>query len=165
MLRIEPSKGWGSPQLRELWEYRELLYFFIWRNVKIKYKQTVLGVGWAIIQPLLTMVVFSFFFGRLAKIPSDGVPYPIFSFTGLVPWTFFANGLSQASTSLVRNANLIKKVYFPRLAMPVGAVLSGLVDFILAFLILLGMMVFFGRLPTANVLFLPLFLLLALMTS
>src|SRR5438034_754148 len=128
VLRIEPSKGWVSLKLAELWEYRELLYFLTWRDVKVRYKQTVLGAAWAVIQPFFTMLVFSLFFGKLAKMPSDGVPYPIFSYAGLVPWMFFANGLSQSSDSLVGNANLLKKVYFPRLAIPIGAVLSGVID-------------------------------------
>src|ERR1043166_5396752 len=120
MLRIEPSKGWVSLKLRELWEYRELLYFLIWRDVKVRYKQTALGAAWAIIQPFFTMVVFSVFFGRLAKVPSDGIPYPLFAFAALVPWNFFASGLSQSSDSLVSGATLIKKVYFPRLAIQIG---------------------------------------------
>lgn len=165
VIRIEPSKGWVSLKLRELWEYRELLYFLVWRDVKIRYKQTVLGASWAIIQPFFTMVVFSIFFGRLAKIPSDGIPYPIFSFAALVPWAFFANGLSQASNSLVGGSNLIKKVYFPRLAMPISSVLGGVVDFGLAFIMLIGMMFYYGMAPTVNVLWLPLFLILASMTS
>ncbi|HID65330.1 MAG TPA: ABC transporter permease [Anaerolineae bacterium] len=165
VIRIEPSKGWVSLKLRELWEYRELLYFLIWRDVKVRYKQTVLGAAWAIIQPFLTMVVFSVFFGKLAKIPSDGIPYPIFSYAALVPWTFFSRGLSQASNSLVGSARLIKKVYFPRLAMPIATVLGGIVDFVLAFSVLLGMMFIYGIMPTINVLWLPLFLLLALATS
>ncbi len=165
LVHIEPSKGWVSLKLRELWEYRELLYFLIWRDVKVRYKQTILGAGWAIIQPFFTMVVFSLFFGRLAQIPSDGIPYPIFSYAALVPWTFFANGLSQASNSLVGHANLIKKVYFPRLTMPIAKVLAGGVDFVLAFIVLLGMMLAYGIVPTVNVLWLPFFLLLALVTS
>ena len=165
VIRIEPSKGWVSLKLRELWEYRELLYFLIWRDVKVRYKQTVLGAAWAIIQPFFTMVVFSLFFGKLAKVPSDGIPYPIFSYTALVPWTFFAQGLNQASNSLVRHAGLIKKVYFPRLAVPIARVLAGTVDFVLAFIVLLGMMLAYGILPTVHALWLPLFLLLALSTS
>jgi lipopolysaccharide transport system permease protein len=165
VFRIEPSHGWVSLKMRDLWEYRELLYFLTWRDIKVRYKQTLLGAAWAILQPLLTMVVFSIFFGRLAKIPSDGVPYPIFSFAALVPWTFFVHGLNQASNSLVGSANLIKKVYFPRLAIPVAAVLSGVIDFLLAFLVLLGMMLYYGLLPTVNTLWLPGFLLLALITS
>jgi lipopolysaccharide transport system permease protein len=162
---IRPSRGWISLNLRALWEYRELLYFLTWRDVKVRYKQTVLGAAWAIIQPFFTMVVFSLFFGKLAKVPSDDIPYPIFSYAALVPWTFFANGLSQSSTSLVASANLIKKVYFPRLVVPISAVISGGVDFVLAFVVLLGMMLFYGIVPTWNVAWLPLLLLLALVTS
>ncbi len=165
VIRIEPSKGWVALQLKELWAYRELVYFLIWRDVKVRYKQTALGAAWAIIQPLFTMVVFSVFFGRLGKIPSDGIPYPIFSYAALVPWTFFAQGLSQASNSLVGSANLIKKVYFPRLSIPIAAVISGLVDFSLAFLVLLGMVLYYGITPTINVIWLPLLLLLTLVTS
>lgn len=165
VIRIQPSRGWVSLRLRELWEYRELLYFLIWRDVKVRYKQTVLGAAWAIIQPFFTMVVFSVFFGKLARVPSDGIPYPIFSYAALVPWTFFSNGLSQASNSLVGGARLIKKVYFPRLAMPIATVLGGVVDFLLAFIVLLGMMLYYGVMPTVNVIWLPLFLMLALVTS
>ena len=165
VIRIEPSRGWISLKLNELWEYRELLYFLAWRDIKIRYKQTVLGAAWAIIQPFFTMVVFSVFFGRLAGIPSDGVPYPIFSFAGLVPWTFFANSLNQSSNSLVSSANLIQKVYFPRLAVPIATVFSGLVDFAVAFLMLLAMMLYYGMVPTLNVLWVPSFFLLALVTS
>ena len=164
-IRIEPSTGWVSLKLRELWQYRELLYFFIWRDVKVRYKQTVLGAAWAIIQPFFTMVVFSLFFGRLAQVPSDDIPYPIFSYAALVPWTFFSQGMTQASSSLVNHASLIKKVYFPRLAVPIARVLAGTVDFALAFIVLLGMMLAFGIVPTVNALWLPFFLLLALVTS
>ena len=164
-IHIEPARGWVSLRLHELWEYRELLYFLTWRDIKVRYKQTALGASWAIIQPFFTMVVFSLFFGKLAKVPSDGLPYPIFSYTALVPWTFFANGLSQSANSLVMSANLIKKIYFPRLVVPIASVLSGVVDFGLAFLVLLGMMVFYGRYPTSAVVWLPFFLLLALVTS
>lgn len=162
---IKPSRGWVSLRIRDLWEYRELFYFLVWRDVKIKYKQTALGAAWAIIQPLLTMVVFSVFFGRLAKVPSDGIPYPLFAFAALVPWTFFANGLNQASNSLVGSANLVKKVYFPRLVIPIAAVLSGIVDLLLALGVLLAMIVYFGFAPSVNIVFLPLFLLLALATA
>jgi lipopolysaccharide transport system permease protein len=162
---IKPSRGWVSLRLRDLWEYRELLYFLVWRDVKVRYKQTVLGAAWAIIQPFFTMVVFSLFFGRLAKMPSDGIPYPIFSYAALVPWTFFASGLSQSSNSLVGSANLITKVYFPRLVMPISSVISGTVDFVLAFVVLLGMMLFYGIVPTINVIWLPLLLLLALVAA
>lgn len=164
-IRIEPSSGWVSLKLHELWEYRELLYFLIWRDIKVRYKQTVLGAAWAIIQPFFTMIVFSLFFGRLAQVPSDGIPYPIFSFAALVPWTFFSQGLSQASNSLVGSANLLKKIYFPRLVVPIASVLAGVVDFVLAFVVLLLMMLYYGMMPTLNVLWLPLLFLLALVTS
>jgi len=163
--RREAAQGLAWPKLRELWEFRELLYFFAWRDIKVRYKQTVLGALWAIIQPFFTMVIFSLFFGRLANIPSDGVPYPVFSFTALVPWTFFANALAQASNSLVVNANMVKKIYFPRLALPIATVLAGVVDFALAFVVLLGIMLFYGLVPTVNIFWLPFFLLLALITS
>src|SRR6185503_2195742 len=162
---IKPSKGWVSLNLRTLWEYRELLYFLTWRDIKVRYKQTVLGAEWAILQPFLTMLIFSVFFGRLVKVPSDGIPYPLFAFAALVPWTFFANGLNQSSNSLIASANLLKKVYFPRLAIPVATVLAGVVDFVLAFVVLLGLMAFYGIAPTINLLWMPLFLLLALVTS
>src|SRR6266545_3361315 len=164
-LRIAPSKGWVSLKLNQLWEYRELLYFLVWRDIKVRYKQTALGATWAVIQPFLTMVVFSLFFGHLGKMKSDGIPYPLFSFAALVPWTFFANGLSQSSNSLVGNANLITKIYFPRLIVPLASVFSGIIDFLLAFVVLLGMMLYYGVVPTLNVLWLPLFVLLALVTS
>jgi lipopolysaccharide transport system permease protein len=164
-IHLEASRGWVSLRLKELWEYRELLYFLTWRDVKVRYKQTVLGAAWAIIQPFFTMVVFSLFFGRLAQIPSDGIPYPIFSYAALVPWTFFANGLTQSSNSLVMSANLIKKIYFPRLVIPISGVVSGVVDFVLAFVVLLGMMLVYGIVPTTNVVFLPFFLLLAFITA
>jgi lipopolysaccharide transport system permease protein len=162
---IAPSRGWVSLRLRELWEYRELLYFLTWRDIKVRYKQTVLGAAWAILQPFLTMVVFSVFFGRLAKISTGDIPYPIFSYAGLVPWTFFAYGLAQSSNSLVGNAQLIKKVFFPRLVVPIASVLSGLVDFALAFVVLLGMMVVYNISPTANIVWLPLLLLLSFITA
>lgn len=165
IIRIRPSSGWVSLKLGDLWEYRELLYFLTWRDVKVRYKQTVLGASWAIIQPFLTMVVFSLFFGKLAKVPSDGIPYPIFSYAALVPWTFFSRGLTQASNSLVGSANMIKKIYFPRLAMPIATVLGGVVDFILAFIVLLGMMLFYGIVPTVNALWLPFFLLVSAITT
>jgi lipopolysaccharide transport system permease protein len=163
--RREPSKGWAWPKLRELWEYQELLYFFAWRDIKVRYRQTVMGALWAIIQPLFTMVIFSLFFGRLANVPSDGLPYPIFSFAALVPWTFFANALTQASNSLVLSGNMLKKIYFPRLALPLATVLAGVIDFALAFIVLLGIMLFYGLVPTVNIIWLPFFALLALVTS
>lgn len=165
VVRNQPSKGWVSLGLKDLWLYRELIFFLTWRDIKVRYKQTVLGAAWAIIQPFFTMVVFSLFFGKLAKVPSDGLPYPIFAYAALVPWAFFANGLTMASNSLVESGKLIKKVYFPRLSIPVSAVLGGVVDFVLAFVVLIGMMFFYGQFPTINVLWLPLFLLLALVTS
>jgi lipopolysaccharide transport system permease protein len=162
---IEPSHGWVSLQLRALWEYRELLYFLTWRDIKVRYKQTVLGAAWAIIQPFFTMIVFSIFFGRLAKVPSDGIPYPIFAYTALLPWTFFANGVSQSANSLVGSANLLSKIYFPRLIIPISSVLSGLVDFFIAFTVLVGMMLYYRLWPTTAMVWLPLFLLLALVTA
>ena len=165
VIRIEPTKGWVALQLQELWAYRELLYFLIWRDVMVRYKQTALGAAWAIIQPVFTMLIFSLFFGRLGKIPSDGIPYPIFAYAALVPWTFFSQGLSQASNSLVGSANLIKKVYFPRLCVPIAVVTSGLIDFALAFIVLLGMMLYYGILPGIKVIWLPVLLLLTLFTS
>jgi lipopolysaccharide transport system permease protein len=165
VITIAPSRGWVPLRVREIWEFRELLYFLVWRDVKVRYKQTLLGAAWAIIQPFFTMLVFSLFFGRLAKIPSDGLPYPIFAYAALVPWTFFANGLNQASNSLVGNANLVKKVYFPRLVIPVAAVLSGLVDLLLALAVLIAMMGYYGIVPSGNIVYLPLFLLLALMAA
>ncbi|MCE7990257.1 MAG: hypothetical protein DYG89_54650 [Caldilinea sp. CFX5] len=162
---IRPSPGWRALNLAELWAYRELLYFLTWRDIKVRYKQTLLGAAWAILQPLLTMVVFSLFFGRLAGIPSDGIPYPIFAYAALVPWSFFAAGLNNSANSLVGNANLLQKVYFPRLAIPLSTVLAGVIDFALAFVVLLGMMLFYGIVPTVNTLWLPLLVLLALITS
>ena len=162
---IQPSRGWVSLKLHELWEYRELLYFLVWRDVKVRYKQTVLGAAWAVIQPFMAMVVFSIFFGKLARMPSDGIPYPLFAYAALVPWGFFANGLSQASNSLVGSSHLITKVYFPRLVVPISSVISGIVDFVLAFAVLLGMMLYFGIFPTINVIWLPFLLLLAFVTA
>ncbi|MQA29573.1 MAG: ABC transporter permease [Luteitalea sp.] len=164
-LRIEPSHGWRSLRLKELWDYRELLYFLTWRDVKVRYKQTMLGAAWAILQPFATMVVFSLFFGKLAKMPSDGVPYPIFAYTALVPWTFFANGLTHSAGSVVASSNLVKKVYFPRLTIPIAAVTSEGVDFLLALLVLFGMVVYYQVPVTLNVVWLPLFAALGLATS
>ncbi|MBS1966371.1 MAG: ABC transporter permease [Chloroflexi bacterium SZAS-1] len=165
-IRIQPSRGWIALQLRDLWAYRELIYFLIWRDVKVRYKQTALGAAWAIIQPFFTMVVFTLFFGTLGGFNKTvPVNYAIYTYAALVPWTFFANGLSQASNSLVGNANLIKKVFFPRLVVPIAAVLSGVVDFVLAFVVLLGMMAYFQIAPTLNIIWLPLLLLLALVTA
>jgi lipopolysaccharide transport system permease protein len=165
LIVIKPSRGWISLKLHELWEYRELVYFLTWRDIKVRYKQTVLGAAWAIIQPFFTMVVFSLFFGKLAKIPSDGIPYPLFAYSALVPWTFFANGLNQSSNSLVGSANLITKVYFPRMVIPISSIISGILDFALAFIVLLGMMVSYGMVPTSNIILLPFLLLLAFITA
>lgn len=160
-VRLKPSKGWRALDLKEFWQHRELLYFLSWRDIKVRYKQTALGALWAILQPFLTMVVFSVFFGKLAKMPSDGIPYPIFAFAALVPWTFFSNGLTQSGNSLVQSAGMLKKVYFPRVIIPISSILSGVVDFIFAFLVLIGMMFWYGIIPTANVIWLPFFLVLA----
>ena len=162
--RIEPSGGWTALNLSEVWTNRELLYFLTWRDIRVRYKQTLLGAAWAILQPLATMVIFSIVFGRLGKIPSDGVPYPIFAFTALVPWSFFAYSLTQSSNSLVASAALLKKVYFPRLLIPLASIFSGFVDFVIAFTVLMGLMLFYGITPTPNIVFLPLFVALA-MTS
>jgi len=163
--RVEHPKGWIPLRLGEVWKFRELLYFLIWRDVSVRYKQTLFGVAWAVMQPLFTMVVFSLFFGRLAKMPSDGVPYPVFSYAALVPWTFFANGLAQITNSLLRDTNLVTKVYLPRLVIPLAAALGGLVDFAVSFVVLLGLMVFYRIPVTANIVFLPLLVLLAVATS
>jgi lipopolysaccharide transport system permease protein len=162
---IKPSHGWAALDLRDLWLYRELVFFMTWRDLKVRYKQTLLGASWAILQPFLTMVVFSIFFGNLANVPSDGVPYPIFSYTGLVPWVLFSKALQDASRSLVANSHMITKVYFPRMILPLSSVMAGVVDFLIAFVVLLGMMVFFNISPTVNIWVLPLFLLLALVTA
>lgn len=162
---IHPSRGWISLKLAELWKYRELLYFLTWRDIKVRYKQTVIGAAWAIIQPFFAMVVFSIFFGQLAKIPSDGIPYPIFAYCALLPWQLFAHALNESSNSLVANQGLITKVYFPRLIIPVAPVLAGLVDFGIAFLVLIGMMLFYGIIPTFAIVTLPLFLILAIATA
>jgi len=162
---IQPSTGWSALQLRDLWLHRELVLFMTWRDLKVRYKQTLLGAGWAILQPFLTMVVFSIFFGRLAGVPSDDVPYPIFSFTALIPWTLFSKALQDASRSLVASSHMITKIYFPRMILPLSSVLAGVVDFLIAFAVLVGMMVFYRIYPTSQVWTLPLFLLLTLVTA
>jgi lipopolysaccharide transport system permease protein len=164
-VRIQASSGWVSLKLREIWEHRELIYFLAWRDVAIRYKQTIFGATWAIIQPFLTMVAFSLFFGQLAKIPSDGIPYPIFSYTALLPWNYFATALAKSSNSLVGQQNLINKVYFPRLILPVASVLPPLLDFAIAFIVLLGMMVFYGIAPTPAMAVLPLLVLVSVMAA
>jgi len=163
---IEPAHGWVPLKVRELWEYREVLYYLIWRDIKVKYRQTLIGATWAIIQPLMTMVVFSVFLGKLAKVPSDGVPYPLFAFAALVPWAFFANGLTQSASSLVASGHLITKVYFPRLLVPTARVLSGLPDIGLSFLVLLGLVAAYGRFELSlSLLWLPAMAALALLTA
>src|SRR5512143_1780951 len=161
-LIIEPPRGWEGIELRDLWRYRELLFFLTWRDVKVRYKQTALGVAWAILQPLLTMVIFSLIFGQLAKLPSDGVPYPVFTFTALLPWQLFAFALGNSSNSLILNQNLVSKVYFPRVVIPVAALLPGLVDFCISFVVLIGMMLYYHIGFSLRMLTLPLFLILAL---
>jgi lipopolysaccharide transport system permease protein len=162
---IGPSRGWLNLSLGDLWRYRELLYFLAWRDIKVRYKQTVLGAAWAVLQPLLTMLVFSVIFGVLANLPSDDVPYPIFTYTALLPWQLFAFALTQSSTSLVTDQNLITKIYFPRLIIPVASVMAGLADFGIAFIVLLGMLLIY-RIPiTLRLLALPLLMLLAVMTA
>jgi lipopolysaccharide transport system permease protein len=161
---VEPPKGWLDLRLKEVWKYRELLYFLVWRDVKVKYKQTVFGVAWAIIQPVMTMIIFSIIFGKLAKLPSDGIPYPIFSFTALLPWQLFSRALSDASGSLVGNQAFVTKIYFPRLFLPAASILSGLLDFLIAMLILLGMMWYYHIPLTFKVLILPILILFMLFT-
>ncbi len=166
ILIYEPVKsGLRTVNWRELWEYRELLYFLTWRDIKIRYKQAALGVAWAVLQPLFTMVVFSVIFGSFAKLPSDGIPYPVFSYVALLPWQFFSGSLSRAGTSLVANSNLLTKIYFPRLVIPLSAVGAGLVDFAISFVVLLGLMLFYGIAPTWAIVTLPLFILLAALTA
>ncbi len=162
---IEPTHEWLSLRLGEVWRYRELLYFITWRDVKVRYKQAVLGIAWAIIQPLMTMVIFSLIFGQLAKLPSEGLPYPVFIYCGLLPWQLFAGALQKGGTSLVGNAHLITKVYFPRLIIPLSAVAGGLVDFAISFVVLFGLMIYFGIAPSWSILWLPLFVLFTVLTA
>jgi lipopolysaccharide transport system permease protein len=162
---IKPSQRWAFPDLGELWEHRELLYFFAWRDIKVRYKQTMLGAAWAVIQPFFTMVVFTIFFGNLAKMPSEGLPYSIFSYTALVPWTYFANSVSQASSSMVAQRGVITKVYFPRLIVPLASMISGLLDFAIAFAVLVTMMLYYRIFPTINILLIPLLLLFSVATA
>lgn len=165
VLRITPPSRWWAIPLGELWAYRELLYFFVWRDIKIRYKQTAIGAAWAVLQPFLTMLVFSLFFGRLAHIPSDGIPYPIFFYSALLPWMYFAAALQNATTTIVENQRMITKVYFPKLLLPLSAVLSGLVDFGISFLMFVVLMVYYGIRPGVAVFWLPAFLLLAVLTA
>jgi len=165
VLILKPTRGWGRLNLGEIWKYRELTYFLTWRDLKVRYKQTVLGASWAVLQPFLTMVVFSVFFGSLLNVPSEGVPYPIFSYTALLPWGVFAKALNDAGRSLVANRSMITKIYFPRMVIPLASEISGLVDFAIAFVVLLGMMWYFKIPPTTNIWTLPFFLLLAMVTA
>jgi lipopolysaccharide transport system permease protein len=163
--RIAPPGGWLDLNLAEVWAHRELLYFFVWRDIKVRYKQTVIGAGWAVLQPVLTMAVFTLFFGRLARIPSDGIPYPVFFFAAILPWMYFANALSGATSAMVENQRIITKVYFPRLLLPAAPVVSGLMDFAIGLLLLGALMLFYGIAPGARALLLPVFLLLAVLTA
>lgn len=160
--KIRPSKGWPSLNLKDIWEYRELLYILVWRDVKVRYKQTVLGVVWAVMQPVFTMIVFSIFFGWLIKVPSDGLPYPFFAVCALLPWQLFAASLTAAGNSLVSNQHLITKISFPRLIIPLSAAAGSLLDFLIAFLVLLTIMIFYEIVPTIAMLTLPLFILLTM---
>jgi lipopolysaccharide transport system permease protein len=168
---LRPSRGWTALNLRDLWLYRELVFFMTWRDLKVRYKQTLLGVSWAVLNPFLQMVIFSVIFGELAKVSSDGLPYPLFAFAALLPWTLFANALNNASRSLVSHQNMVTKIYFPRLVLPLASVLAGIVDFLLAFLVLIGMMIYYNATGATHLtlnwamLTLPLFLLLALVTA
>jgi lipopolysaccharide transport system permease protein len=162
---IRPSRGCVPVNFGDLVQFRELLYFLIWSELKVRYKQTVLGAAWAIIQPFAIMVVFAVFFGLVIKVPTGEIPYPVFAYSGLVLWTYFANAFNQSSDSLVQHENLITKVYFPRLLVPVASVVAGLVDFVVAFAVLVGLVIFYGFVPTAAILALPLFVLLAVMTA
>lgn len=165
LTRIRPAGKWVALNLRDLWAYRDLLYFLTWRDIKVRYKQTALGVAWAVIQPFFMMLVFSLFFGRLGGLPSDGIPYPIFTYCALLPWQLFSQALNESGNSLVANERLISKVYFPRLIIPISSVFAGIVDFGIAFLLLLGMMVYYGIAPGLAILTLPLFVLLAVLTA
>ncbi len=162
---IEPTRGWASLQLRELWSYRELLFFLAWRDVKVRYQQTFFGVAWAVLQPLFMMVIFSVFFGKFAQLSSDGVPYPVFAMCALIPWQLFQYSLAQSSNSIIASQSLVKKVYFPRLVIPIASVLDGLVDFCVALALLGGMMAFYRIAPTANILLLPVFIAFATLTA
>ncbi len=165
VVRIEARRGWLALDLGELWAYRDLVYFFVWRDIKVRYKQTVIGAAWAILQPLLTMLVFSLFFGKLAKIPSQGLPYPIFYYSALLPWTYFATAMQGATNIVVENQRVITKIYFPRVVLPISSVMAGLVDFAISFVVLLVLMAYYRMVPTSAVFWLPFFTLLAVMTA
>ena len=165
VVHLRPAGRFTRLNLRDLWEYRDLLYFLVWRDIKVRYKQTALGATWAVLQPLMTMVVFSVFFGKLAKVPSDGIPYPVFAYAALLPWQLFAFAMTEASNSLVGSQNLINKVYFPRLVIPIAAVMTGMVDFIVSFCVLIVLMIIYGITPTLAVLTIPLFIVLVVATA
>jgi homopolymeric O-antigen transport system permease protein len=165
VVRIEARRGWFALDLAELWAYRDLVYFFVWRDIKVRYKQTVIGAAWAVLQPVLTMLVFSLFFGKLAKIPSQGLPYPIFYYSALLPWMYFATAMQGATNIVVENQRVITKIYFPRVVLPIASVTSGLLDFAISFVVLLALMAFYRIVPTAAVIWLPLFTLLAVLTA
>jgi homopolymeric O-antigen transport system permease protein len=165
VVRITARRGWLALDLPELWAYRELVYFFVWRDIKVRYKQTVIGAAWAILQPVLTMIVFSLFFGKLAKIPSGGLPYPIFYYCALLPWMYFSTAMQGATSIVVDNQRVITKIYFPRVVLPIASVLPGLLDFAISFGVFLIMMVYYRIVPTASVIWLPVFLLLAVLTA
>ena len=165
VVRIEARRGWLALDLGELWAYRDLVYFFIWRDIKVRYKQTAIGAAWAILQPVLTMLVFSLFFGKLARIPSQGLPYPIFYYTALLPWMYFATAMQSATNVVVEQQRVITKIYFPRVVLPIAAVLAGLLDFVISFAVLLALMAYYRMAPTAAVIWLPLFTLLAVLTA
>jgi lipopolysaccharide transport system permease protein len=165
VIHIHPTAGWATLDIRHLWEYRELLTFLVWRDLKVRYKQTVLGALWVILQPVVTLAIYSLLFGQLLRVPTSGVPYPIFAYTALLPWTYFANALTRTSTSLVSSAHIITKIYFPRLIIPFSTVLAGLVDFGIALFLLLGLMTYYGSWPGARLLWFPLFFLLAVVTA
>jgi lipopolysaccharide transport system permease protein len=165
VLRIDARCGWLALDLGELWAYRELLYFFVWRDIKVRYKQTVIGAAWAILQPVMTMLVFSLFFGKLAKIPSQGLPYPVFYYCALLPWTYFATAMQAATNVVVEQQRVITKVYFPRVILPISSVLSGLLDFMISFVVLICMMFYYRIVPTKAVMWLPAFTLLAVLTA
>jgi lipopolysaccharide transport system permease protein len=165
VMRITPPTRWWVLPFGELWDSRELVYFFVWRDIKIRYKQTAIGAAWAVLQPLLTMLIFSLFFGRLAHIPSEGLPYPIFYYSALLPWMYFAAALQNATNTIVENQRVITKVYFPRLALPLASVLSGLVDFGVSFVMFVVLMIYYGIRPTAAIIWFPAFILLAVLTA
>jgi lipopolysaccharide transport system permease protein len=165
VVRIEARRRWLALDLDELWAYRDLIYFFVWRDIKVRYKQTVIGAAWAILQPVLTMLVFSLFFGKLAKIPSQGLPYPIFYYSALLPWMYFATAMQGATNIVVENQRVITKIYFPRVVLPISSILSGLLDFAISFCVFLVLMAYYRRMPTSAVIWLPAFLLLAVLTA